>query len=311
MGPLQGIVRRRAIRFGGKNRCQARSWAKILRVLGVALCVVIDAPWAFADPINLKAETATAFDRYIAASEAQMNGDAGLNHFLIVDRLPDSQRQAAYDQIQRGEIYIQELHTRQDGRSISIPSGRVHHWAGVIFIPKGTISSILAILNDYDNQANIYKPYVRQSRLVEQSGGDAKLFEQFYSKTIVTVVLNVYFDVTQTRIGSARVQSVSRSTRIDEVENPGDLNGQEQTGVRDNGYMWRLNSYWRIEEKDGGVYVQNESISLTRTIPVLLAWLIEPLTKSIPRDVLTRTLTRTRDAVEANLEKTKKEDSSK
>jgi hypothetical protein len=61
--------------------------------------------------------------------------------------------------------------------------------------------------------------------------------------------------------------------------------------------MWRLYSYWRIEEKDGGVYVQNESITLTRTVPAMLAWLINPLVKSIPRDVLSHLLTNTRNAV--------------
>ena len=61
--------------------------------------------------------------------------------------------------------------------------------------------------------------------------------------------------------------------------------------------MWRLNSYWRIEEKDGGVYVQNESITLTRTVPVLLAWIANPLIKSLPRDVLAHMLNDTQDAV--------------
>src|ERR1700676_5632917 len=62
--------------------------------------------------------------------------------------------------------------------------------------------------------------------------------------------------------------------------------------------MWRLYTYWRIEEKDGGVYVQNESVSLTRTVPVLLAFIVNPLVKSIPRNVLIHLLTDTRNAVE-------------
>jgi hypothetical protein len=61
--------------------------------------------------------------------------------------------------------------------------------------------------------------------------------------------------------------------------------------------MWRLNSYWRVEEKDGGVYVQTESITLSRTVPMMLAWIINPLTKSIPRDVILQLLTDTQKAV--------------
>jgi hypothetical protein len=79
--------------------------------------------------------------------------------------------------------------------------------------------------------------------------------------------------------------------------NPGSPNEHERADGNDHGYMWRLYSYWRLEEKDGGVYVENESITLTRTVPALLAWLVNPLTKSIPRDILLHTLTDTRKAV--------------
>ncbi|HYL85443.1 MAG TPA: hypothetical protein VE263_14495 [Candidatus Angelobacter sp.] len=260
----------------------------------------------FAPPARgseLKPATSAAFDRYIAATEAQRESDAGLAQFLIIDALPDAQRQAAYDQLQQGQVYIQELRTREEGQSIPIPSGLIHHWAGVIFIPKATLPEILAVLNDYDHQADIYKPDVRQSKLLGQTGDDAEIFEQFYSKTIVTVVLNAYFHVAQRPLSASRCESASRSTRIVEVMNPDSPGESEGAYGKDHGYMWRLNSYWRIEEKDGGVYVQNESVSLSRTMPVLLAWLIEPLTKSIPRDVLSRTLEDTRRAVEANAAK--------
>ena len=59
----------------------------------------------------------------------------------------------------------------------------------------------------------------------------------------------------------------SYSTRIAEVENAGKSNERELPVGNDHGYIWRLYSYWRIEEKDSGVYVQGESIGLSRTIP--------------------------------------------
>jgi hypothetical protein len=245
---------------------------------------------------ELKPETVAAFGRYVAATEAQMGSDPGLDQFLIVDRLADLQRQQAYDQLRGGQVYIEELHTQEDHHPIPIENGLVHHWAGVIFIPKATVSDIVAILQDYENQPSIYKPDVRQAKLIDRNGQKSKIFEQFYSKSLITVVLNVYFDVMETQIGSGRVQSVSRSTRIAEVVNQGEPDEHERNDGKDHGYLWRLNSYWRMEEKDGGVYVQSESLSLTRTVPVMLAWLINPLTKSIPHDVLFRLLTDTRMA---------------
>ena len=246
---------------------------------------------------DAKPETLAAFHRYIAATEAQRSDDLRSDRFLFIDRLPDENRRQAYEQLKQGEVYIEELHTEEDHHPIAIPSGLVHHWAGIAFIPNGTIARVKAVLQDYDHQAEIYGPNVRKARLIEQEGDQAKIFEQFYSKSIITVVLNAYFDVAQTPIDSARAESVSRSTRILEVADFGSPSEHERTDGKDHGYMWRLNSYWRLQEKDGGVYVQNESISLSRTVPVLLAWIVNPLTKSIPHDVLSRTLLNTRKAV--------------
>jgi hypothetical protein len=219
------------------------------------------------------------------------------DRFFIFDRFPKLQSRQIYDQLQQGQIYIEELHTQEDHHPIHVPSGMIHHWAGVIFIPKATLAEVLAVLNDYDNEPEIYKPEIRRARLIEQNGNVSKVYQQLYTKSIVTVVLNGYFDVTDIPLGSTRSASASRSTRIVEVANVGGPDEREIPEDDGHGYMWRMNSYWRIEEKDGGVYVQNESISLTRSVPVLLAWLINPLTQSIPRDVLTHMLTNTQKAV--------------
>jgi len=50
-------------------------------------------------------------------------------------------------------------------------------------------------------------------------------------------------------------------------------------------------------QRDGGVYVQLEAISLTRNIPTGLNWLISPFVTSIPKESLLFTLTHTRDAL--------------
>jgi hypothetical protein len=246
---------------------------------------------------QLKPETDAAFQHYVSVTEAQMDDDVRLNRFLVIDRLPDLQRKQAYDQLQQGEVYIEELHTRENQHPIHIPSGLIHHWVGVIFVPNSTASQVEAVLHDYDDEAEIYKPDIRKAKLIEQNGDDSKIYLQFYSRTIVTVVLNAYFTVVEKQLGAKRIQSVSRSTRVAEVANWDGPDEHERPDGGDHGYMWRLNSYWRIEEKDGGAYVENESITLTRTVPPLLEWLIGPLTKSIPHDVLVHTLTNTRKAV--------------
>jgi hypothetical protein len=268
-----------------------------MRNLALVLALI---PWLAGIPAcatELKPETVAAFNRYVTLTEAQMEETARGDRFFIFDRFPKLQSRQIYDQLQQGQIYIEQLHTLEDHQPIRVPSGMIHHWAGVIFIPKATLAEVLAVLNDYDHEPEIYKPEIRRARLIEQNGNVSKVYQQLYTKSIVTVVLNGYFEVTEIPLGSMRSASATRSTRIVEVANAGGPDEHEIPEDDGHGYMWRMNSYWRIEGKDGGVYVQNESISLTRSVPVMLAWLINPLTQSIPRDVLTHMLTDTQKAV--------------
>jgi hypothetical protein len=173
---------------------------------------------------------------------------------------------------------------------------------GVAFIPRATLSQILAVLPDYDNHKIIYKPDVRDSRLLTRDGDDFKVYLQFCWKSLVTVIVNVNLDIQYKLIGTTRAMSKSYSTRIAEVENAGKPDEHELPVGSDHGYVWRLYSYWRIEEKEGGVYIQVASIGLSRTIPWAIAWLVNPLVRSVPRSVLSRLLESTRRAVETKAE---------
>ena len=59
-----------------------------------------------------------------------------------------------------------------------------------------------------------------------------------------------------------------------------------------------MNTYWRFQQKDGGTYVECQSISLTRDIPAGLGWLIGSYVESIPRESLEFTLDATRQTLE-------------
>ena len=265
---------------------------------------VLLAVWAVAglfvpplDSAELKTETVAAFDRYIRATEERMAEDSCSDRFLIMNRLPDALRQETYRQLRQGQLYVEQLHATEDGRSIEIPGGLVHHWVGVVFIPRASLSQTVALLQDYDHYANVYKPEVRRSKLVERNDNEFKIYLQFYQKSIVTVVINATFDVHFGMCGPMRALSRSYSTRIAEVENPGRPDERELPVGNDHGYVWRLYNYSRVEEQDGGVYLQMESVGLSRRIPWMFAWLINPLTNSIPRDVLSNLLNATRKAV--------------
>ena len=185
---------------------QLVSLQRILLVYWI-LSALSEAPARAAD---LRPETVAAFERYVRAMENRMDDDIRENQFLIVDRLPARDRHSAYGQLQRGQVYLQELHAREDDRTIQVPFGLIHHWAGVIFVPKASTSEVFAVLEDYDNHQNIYKPDIRRSRRIERNGNESKIYLQLYNKSLVTVVLNADFNVVETRIGNTRGQIASR-----------------------------------------------------------------------------------------------------
>jgi hypothetical protein len=152
-------------------------------------------------------------------------------------------------------------------------------------------------LQDYDHHEVIYKPDVVRSKLLVADGNRFKVYMRLHQKAVITAVFNVEFNVSYFPVDENRVYSRSYSTRIAEVENADRSNEREKPIGRDRGFLWRLYSYWRFQEKDGGVYVQLESVALSRSVPALLAWVVNPLLKSIPREYLSRLLTSTRIAI--------------
>jgi len=246
---------------------------------------------------ELKKDTAAAFDRYIRAAEARLAAQRRGELFLLIDTWPEDRREEAYAKLREGHILLQQVNTTEEGRPINVPHGLIHDWVGMLFIPGATLARTLATIQDYDHHDNIYNPDVRRSKLLEHDGSHFTVYLQLYRKTIITAVINANFDIRYERFGATRAESRAYSTRLAEVEQFGTPEERELPIDRGHGYLWRLYSYWRFEERDGGVYVQLESIGLSRSVPLIFAWLVNPLLRSIPRGTLESMLTKTRVAV--------------
>jgi hypothetical protein len=249
---------------------------------------------------TLKPETVAAFDQYVKLAEQRMDAELQNGHFLFLDGMPDERRGAEYDAVKRGEIFVTQLHTpskEDDDGKLKVPGGLMHHWVAVMFIPRKSVKDVEAVLQDYRDETKIYKPDIQQARVISHTGDDFKIFLRMYTKSVVTVVLNGNFDIHNDELGPTRAASRSHSTRIAEVVNFGRPDEHELPVGNDHGYMWRMNSYWRIEQKDGGVYVQIESIELSRTIPTELRIFFGSIIENFPRKTMARLLTQTRGAV--------------
>jgi len=253
---------------------------------------------------RLRPATIEAFERYVQLTEARNDEELRLGApFLYVDALPEGERAAAFAALHRGGVKLERRETREDEHAIACPGGMIHHWEGVAFVPGATLGETLALLQDYDHHVKYYTPDVERSKIERHDGDDFRVFLRFRRHKVITVVLDTEHEVRYTRDSATRAHSRSSGVRIAEVENAGRPNEREKSPGEDGGFLWRMETWWRMEERDGGVYVQSEVVSLTRDIPTGLAWLIGPFVTSIPRESLTFTLVATRNAIEARREK--------
>jgi hypothetical protein len=244
---------------------------------------------------ELTTRTAQDFDRYVRETERRL--DARDQPFLYVDGLSGTNKTEALAKLQKGELVIAKLETTEGKKKIEIDDGLVHHWVGVVFVPRKTVSQAVALLQDYDRHQSIYKPNVDRSKTLSRDGDRFKVFLRFHMEKGLTAVVNSDHEAVFTRDASDRASSRIRSTRIQEVEDAGTPKEREKPIGKDRGLLWRLNSYWRFLERDGGVYIQCESVSLTRGIPWALGF-VKPFVTTIPEETLTFTLTKTKAELE-------------
>ena len=247
---------------------------------------------------KLKSDTKQAFERYVKLTDARNEAELERGADLVwVDGLSEPQRSEARAALQRGEVKMQKLETREHGGAIPCPGGMIHHWVGVVFIPSAKLRDVLEPLEDYDRHSLYYSPDVERSKLESREGDHFLVFLRFRRHKVVTVVLNTEHQVQYFHDAPGQAHSRSSAVRIAEVENPGKSDEREKKPGEDDGFLWGMETWWRMEERDGGVYVQSEVASLTRNIPTGLGWLIGPFVTEIPKETLTFTLEATRKAV--------------
>ena len=75
-----------------------------------------------------------------------------------------------------------------------------------------------------------------------------------------------------------------------EVADAGTPKERPKRPDEDRGLLWRWNAYWRYEQVEQGVLVECESVTLSRTIPMLLRPVAGPIVGHVARESMDRTL---------------------
>ncbi len=192
-----------------------------------------------------------------------------------------------------GQMHVEPV----NGGTWQVPGALLHHWRGTVFVPNAAPAQLLAVLRDFDHFPQHYAPQVVSARALTDDGQTATLAVRFKEQRMLTIVLDGEYRVESRLSDNNRGYSFSRSLHFWQVDNPGKAQERRRPEGQDDGFLWRLNSYWSFTQIDGGVQMECEAVSLTRDIPLGLGWLVTPVIADLPREALEFTLNATRSAL--------------
>ena len=198
-------------------------------------------------------EAIAAWEGYVAATEARLERLRGEPH-----------PRAAGDDI------------TAIGESVRVPSGTISDWRGSVFIPGVTVDRLLHRLQHPGTPPP--QEDVVSSRVLGHAADSLRVSIRLVRHAIVTVSYDTEHEMHFCRRTPRLADARSVATRIEEI------------GGTDHGFLWRLNSYWRYEELEGGVLVDLQSLTLSRDVPSLVRPIAAPLVARIARESMLRTL---------------------
>jgi hypothetical protein len=225
-----------------------------------------------------------------AAAVANFNSySRGVEARLVMQHRAASGFLVAVDdaKIRRGEVVVERL---SPGGEVN--GAMLHHWRGTAFAPGAAAADFERLMRDFKAYPQHFAPQVVQAGVTAQSGDRMEAWMRVKQRHVITMVMDTSYDVTFGRLDAAHGYSISESTRVNELDGSGGVLSAKD----EHGFLWRMNTYWSYEERDGGLYLQVESVSLTRAIPAGLGWALKPYVESIPRESMEFTL---RSAVNA------------
>lgn len=231
---------------------------------------------------ELKKETLDAWDQFLVTANATMI-ERAQGHFLWVDESPDRVRR-----VRGGEIVVSPMaHTPQ-----AVPSGLIHHWIGAAFIPGARIDDVIGVVRNYDRYTEFYKPSVIDAKTISQKAAEDRFSVVMVDKAMfMRRALDSEYKSRFTQVDATKWYSISQTTRVQEVSDEGKVPDGEGSG-----YIWRLCTITRYEERDHGVYVETEAMALSRPIPGALHFVVDPIVRRVSRASLSKSLEQTRDA---------------
>jgi hypothetical protein len=243
--------------------------------------------------LQLKPETLAAWQSYIRTADSRMQERLhGGAPFLWIDESAERGRR-----VRAGEILVTPV---SEQSPVRVPNGLIHDWIGAAFFPNASLADILAVVQDYPRYKEFYKPLVIDSKLLGSDRTDYRFSLLMLNKSLFAKnALLSEWKEGYLQVDDWRWYSIASTTRVQEIDEYGSPAERELPVDTGSGYIWRLYSFSRFEQRDGGVYVEMEAMALSRDIPAGLRWLIDPIVRRVSRGSVFTSFTKTRAALQA------------
>ncbi len=264
------------------------------RLLVVLMCASFFGAPAASAGAELKEQTVQSWDAYIQTVDSQMRGRLQGN-FLWVDEDPDRA-----EQVRAGKILVSPVGKKSPK---PVPSGMIHDWVGAAFIPGARLGDVLSVVRDYGHYKEFYKPMVVDAKSLGTKGDcDKYSMRVVHKESVAETALDTEYQACYLQLDELRWSSTAHSTRVQEIQHYGRPDEQDLPPNQGNGYVWRLYTINRFQERDGGVYVELEAIALSRDIPAGLHWMVDPIVRRVSRNTLLTSLQQMEEAVRSTAE---------
>jgi putative flippase GtrA len=236
------------------------------------------------EPLTISGPSAAAiaaWNNYVAKIEERYAAPTQSNFFALDGRRVQNWR----DRAVKGTVPMVATDPAD------APDAKIHHWTGAIYIPKTTVAAVVKRMQEYAGREMEFYQEVKASKLLDRNGERLNVFMRLQRDAgVVNAEYNTEHAVEYRSLDANRATSRSTSTKIAELEGAGTASERELPPGQDRGFLWKLNAYWRFEQSGDGVFIECESVSLSRGVPWLVRPIASPIVNRIARESLERTL---------------------
>jgi hypothetical protein len=286
-------MRRRALiagllfdKFAGMKRCIS-TWRSRLPAARTFLSLLL-LPACVAGWGEAPAAAVREFNDYIGKVESRLVQQHRSPKGFVASVGSSVQTDA---RLRRGEVIVEKL---TPAKEAEMSGALLHHWRGTAFVHGAAVADFEQLMKDFSGYPQRFAPQIVRAAIL--SPHDGRVPDHFAASMrvrhhhVITVVMDTAYEIRYGRLDGQHGYNASWSTRISEIASAGTSKERLLSDGEEHGFLWRMNTYWSYEERDGGLYMQVESVSLTRSIPVGLGWVVRPYVESVPRESLEFTL---------------------